>query len=143
MIPYIVYRDIGGAYNDHHAGFSFSQFQSASDWLKDNSQEKSIVFHSDWDEFPLLFYHNSSNYYIVGLDPTFMYNYNEDLYWKWHNITIGQEVQNLYPYMKNDFTADYVFIELATHQLLDRNLSNNFYFEEVYKDSDTKIYKVN
>jgi len=143
LLPYIVFRDVKRVYIDHHKNFSFTQYQDASNWLNQNTTPKSIVLHSDWDEFPILFYHNTNNYYIVGLDPTFMYNYNKDLYWKWYNITMGQEKEFLYQQIKNDFKSEYVFIEHTTHQLLDRNLSNNFYFEEVYRDQSTKIYKVN
>lgn len=143
LLPYVVYRDVRAVYLDNLAGFSFDQFKQSSDWLKNNSKAGQIVFHSDWDEFPILFYHNSLNYYIVGLDPTFMYNYNKDLYWQWYNVTIGQEKENLYSIIKNNFGADFVFVNWPSHQLLDRNLANNFYFEEVYRDSQTKIYKVN
>jgi len=143
LLSHVVYRDIKSVFQDHQHGFSFNQFKQSSEWLKNNSQPGQIVFHSDWDEFPLLFYHNHSNYYLVGLDPTFMYNYNKDLYRQWHNITIGQETQNLYPIIKNEFGADFVFVDLESHQLLDRNLGNNFYFEKVYEDFEAVIYRVN
>jgi hypothetical protein len=142
-LPIIIVSDLKQLSSDLKLGFDFNTYEPAALWLAENTPPGSIVFHSDWDEFPMLFYYNNSNFYLVGLDPTFMYNYNKDLYWKWHNITLGSEVQNIYQIIKNDFNAEYVFVEASTHELLDRNLRNNFYFELVYQDEISKIYKVN
>ncbi|RJR30633.1 hypothetical protein C4569_04170 [Candidatus Parcubacteria bacterium] len=123
-------------------GFRIDRFEKAALWLKENSAPGSVVFHSDWDDFPLLFFHNSENNYIVGLDPTFMYNYNNDLYWKWHNITIGEDLNGLYESIKNDFKSSYVLVDYNSNSGFDSNLMNNFYFDVVYSDSEAKIYKV-
>jgi len=51
---------------------SIDKFEEASTWLATNTQPQSIILHSDWDEWPILFYQNDQNYYIIGLDPTFI-----------------------------------------------------------------------
>jgi len=142
LAPYIIFRDLKSVKDTYNNGMSFDKFEKSSVWLKKNSQPGSIVFQSDWDEFPLLFYHNSSNYYIVGLDPTFMYKYNQDLYWKWERVTTGKETQNIYDIIKKDFGAAYVFVGLDRHQSFDNTIKSNFLFQEVYSDDEAKIYKV-
>ncbi|OGY43657.1 MAG: hypothetical protein A3B89_04445 [Candidatus Buchananbacteria bacterium RIFCSPHIGHO2_02_FULL_40_13] len=122
-------------------GFNYNYLKSASEYLLANSQPGDIVFQSDWDEFPILFYHNSRNYYIVGLDPTFMYLKNPDLYNKWADITRGQRAEDIYGIIKNDFRAKYVIATLD-HKELIANLDNNFYFAKVYSDNEAVIYKV-
>lgn len=122
-------------------GFNYNYLESASEYLANNSQAGDIVFHSDWDEFPLLFYHNSKNYYIAGLDPTFLYLADPGLYQKWVDITRGQRYKDLYDIIKNDFKAKYVLATID-HQDLIKNLDNNFYFAKVYSDSEAVIYKV-
>jgi len=122
-------------------GLSYNYLKSASKYLTDNSEVGDIIFHSDWDEFPLLFYHNSKNYYIAGLDPTFMYLNNSELYQKWADITRGQRYKNMYDIIKNDFQAKYVLATLD-HQEFIKNLDNNFYFAKVYSDNEAVIYKV-
>ena len=87
------------------------------------------------------FYYNSHNYYIVGLDPTFMYNYNKDLYWKWVNITIGKQKDNLPHILREDFHASYVFLEKDQTEM-DSNLQQYDELELVYDDEEAKIYKV-
>lgn len=43
------------------------RFRNAANWLVQNSNEGDIVFNTQWDEFPELFYWDQ-NYYIVGMD---------------------------------------------------------------------------
>jgi len=141
VIPFVAIRDIKSNKTSLDQGIPSTKFAAAMTWLKNNSQPGEIVLHSDWDEFPVLFYHNSHNYYIVGLDPTFMYNYDQSLYWKWVNITVGEEKDNLYPIIKNDFQASFVFLE-TDHTAMDNNLQQTANFQLEYQDSQAKIYRV-
>lgn len=69
---------------------SYNRYQAASEWLKENSSSGEIVFNPAWDSFPFLFFQNTHNYYIVGLDPYFLYLYNKQLYFLYHNIRKAQ-----------------------------------------------------
>jgi hypothetical protein len=141
IIPAIIVKDCLRNRDDLRSGIPYEKFSQASQWLMNNTPAGSIVLHSDWDEFPDLFYYNSHNYYIVGLDPTFMYNYNKDLYWKWVNITIGKQKDNLPHILREDFHASYVFLE-KDHTEMDSNLQQYDELELVYDDEEAKIYKV-
>ena len=120
----------------------FDRLQNVSQYLKDNSQPGEIVFHSDWSTFPLLFYHNSSNYYVVGLDPTFMYLYNKDKYQKWLDITEGKRADQVYDIIKNQFGSSYVLVEKSSIKMND-TIKSNFYFKQIYQDKEATLYKVN
>ena len=48
------------------------------------------VFATDWDDFPELFFWNTHNTYLLGLDPTYMYLHDPQLYLRWRAITRGQ-----------------------------------------------------
>lgn len=122
-------------------GSNFNYMSGASEYLIENSSAGVIVFHSDWDDFPALFFHNNHNYYMAGLDPTFMYLNDSDLYHKWADITLGKRYQAMYSIIKNDFGAEYVLAG-KDHPDLIRNLDNNFYFDKVYEDEEAIIYKV-
>ena len=56
----------------------------------------------DWDDFPRLFFYNSHNTYLIGLDPTYMQLYNAGLYDSWVDITNGN--------VKKPITNDLSFI---------------------------------
>lgn len=142
MLPYIIIRDYISVINFYENGIEFDKYEAPMNWLRGNSAAGTIVFHSDWDEFPMLFYQNSNNYYIVGLDTRFMYAKNPELYTKWDSITRAKEKENIYPIIKNDFKAEYVFIDLKRHEEMDKNFMNNFKFKEVFRDDDAKVYQV-
>lgn len=117
-----------------------NEFSKAALWLKENTPAKSIVFHTDWDEFPQLWFHNEHNYYLGGLDPTFNYISNKDLYLKWEKITRGEIHFNLHPIVKNEYNADYFFVEKKHHAQLLLNLDSNFLAEKVYEDEQSAVY---
>ncbi len=122
-------------------GLHYNYLKNASDFLLKNSNQGDLVFNSDWDIFPELFYYNSQNYYIVGLDATFMYLYDKELYQKWWDITMGKRSDEAYLIIKNDFKAKYVLATPA-HKKMIEMLNNNFRFLKVYGDDDAIIYKV-
>jgi hypothetical protein len=138
----VFYRDLKLIKDSYQTGFAFDRFSEPMEWLKQNSAPGEIVFHSDWDEFPILFYHNDQNYYLVGLDPTFMYEYDKDLYQRWVDITTGESSQNLVPTIREVFGASYIFVDINQNIDFDRNLANNFYFQQVFENQEARIYQV-
>lgn len=142
--------------------FSFDKYQGAGQWLKKNTLQGSIVFNSSWDNFPQLFFYSHQNYYLVGMDPTFMYLYDQKLYWLWRNMTmegvvcdqpeekcpnlvfsekISQRQQKIYLILKNQFQSEYIFIhnrqwgeKSKIHQTFLKFLENSRLFEKVYQD---------
>lgn len=83
-------------------------YKNAALWMKTNVPDKEIIFHSDWDEFPQLFYYNPENYYLVCLDPIFMYAHDPVLWLKWKTITSG-ESKNPDIEIKTLFNARFAF----------------------------------
>lgn len=134
-------QNIRNVRGDFAKGIKLNYLEKAGDWLNENSAPGSIVFHSDWDEFPILFYYTDHNYFINGLDQTFMYNYDKNLFWRWVNITLGEKPPNLKEVVKADFRADYIFITEG-HEAMENIFSNNPDFKLVYQDSQAKIYQV-
>jgi len=122
-------------------GANFNHFQGAANFLKKTAESGEIIFHSSWDEFPMLFYHNDKNYYIAGLDPTFFYEENKSLYWLWFNIVIGKQKKHLAEAIKNNFKASYVFIQ-ENHKAMKNNFAEDKNFEMVYEDKEGSIYKI-
>ena len=140
--PFII-NDLGAVKRSYAQGLSFDRFLEPATWLMENSEPGDIVFHSDWDEFPILFYHNSSNYYLVGLDPTFMYNYSSSLHQSWVDITQGKNADVMYKTIRDVFNAKYVFVDYLQNPSFDKNLEDNFYMEKVFENNEARIYQVN
>lgn len=139
VVPFTAVRNILSVKDLYAGGNSIQQYRGAAEWLKNNTPAGSIVFHNDWDDFPALFYYDSNNYYIDGLDPTFMYDYDKNLYQEWVDITTGKQKKNISELVKNDFHSEYVFVD-KDHVALENNLKSDGHFVMVYKDNEGKIY---
>ncbi len=137
----LMVKDLVITHNSFLQPISFNKYDKISQYLKNNSNEGDVIMHTDWDEFPPLFYQNSKNYYIVGLDPTFMYNYDPQLYQLYADITTAKKSDNLYQAIKENFNAKYFFVESGREQL-EKNLQYNSNFTKVYEDEDGKLYKL-
>jgi hypothetical protein len=64
--------------------------QRAMTFLRENSPAESVVFTDDWDIFPLYFYYNHHNHYIVGLDPKFSHEADPELWERYVKLSRGQ-----------------------------------------------------
>jgi hypothetical protein len=70
-------------------------YTEATDWIYKNVPENETVFHNIWDIGSILFYLDDSHNYIIGLDPTFMYEYDPHIHQKWKEITLGNSTENI------------------------------------------------
>ncbi len=115
-------------------------YEGSALWLMEHSREKEIVFNADWDDFPFLFFYNHKNYYIVGLDPMYMYKYDPELYRLYQRITKGKV---LVPgrIIKEKFKASYIFVD-RKHKKFIKQLKMDINVKKVYQDGWGIIYKI-
>lgn len=139
MIPAIAVKGVIDNKQQFSNSMSWSQWQGATTWLEQNTPFGALVFHDDWDGFPILFAQNPHNIYIIGLDPTFMYLYDQDKYWKYVRVTTGKEEGQLAQIIGEDFGAKYVFVA-TDHTKLQNQLRRDQAFEEVYKDDEASVF---
>lgn len=135
---------LSGVWRDVHDGFEFDKYQAASAYIQSNAPPNAVVFHADWDDFPILFYHNPDNYYIVGLDATFMYLHDRAKYQRWLDIGDGTVKNDVALIISNEFDAEYVFIdrdEEAT-KLLNAYLQRDPKAELAFEDDHTRVYHI-
>lgn len=137
----ITFREVERTKQELSFGSDLTLYKNSSEYLQKNSSKGDIIFHADWDDFPSLFYYNNHNYYIVGLDPTFMYKYDKQLYNEYAQITTGQDGYNLYEKIKYGFGASFVFFD-KEHIALKNNLELDSRFILVYQDEEAEIYEI-
>lgn len=138
---FLITRDIYKTKQELSVGSNLTLYKNAAEYIKKNSDSGDIIFHADWDDFPALFYYNSKNYYLVGLDPTFMYNYDTNLYNQWAKITTGEDGKNLYNKITKKFNAKFVFLDNG-HTAFNNYLFINPNFQLAYSDDEAKVYKI-
>jgi hypothetical protein len=118
----------------------YDLYQGASAWLAHNTPEGERVFQTDWDDFPRLFFYNTHNTYLVGLDPTYFQLYDKDLYDLWVKITRG-EIKQPSQIILTRFSAHYVHTDL-NHKNFLREAVSDPGLVEVYRDGQAVIFKV-
>jgi hypothetical protein len=66
-------------------------YKRGGEWLYQHVPAGHIIFNTDWDDFPRLFYYDSNHYYVSGLDPSYLYDKNPELSELYERITLGKE----------------------------------------------------
>jgi len=115
-------------------------YQGASQWLARNAPVGARVFNTDWDDFPMLFYYSPTNEYIVGLDPTYLYDRDADLWRLYARITLGQESSPA-ELIRERFGAEYVFTD-NEHTAFLGVATNSGEFETVYRDRSCTVLRI-
>jgi hypothetical protein len=118
-------------HNFYHAG---------SEWMRANLTPGQIIFNTDWDDFPRLFYFDPAHAYISGLDPTYLYDKNPALSKLYERITLGEE-EDPGPLIRDRFGARYVFTDNSHGDFFD-NARASGWFEIVYEDRDCTILHI-
>jgi hypothetical protein len=118
----------------------YQLYSGASAWLEANTPAGERVFQTDWDDFPRLFFYNTHNTYLVGLDPTYMQLYDADLYDRWVDITQGR-VENPSSAIVVEFGSRFVLTDLQ-HEAFIQEAEDDPGLEEVYRDEDAIVYRV-
>ncbi len=115
-------------------------YQGASEWIAAHTPPGSMIFNTDWDKFPMLFHYNPNNTYIVGLDPTYMYDRDPELWKVYADITLGNE-DNPAPLIRDRFGSEYVVTENAQSDFM-QVCDDSGDFEKVYEDKFAAVLRV-
>jgi hypothetical protein len=118
----------------------YGLYANASLWLEKNTPAQSRVFQTDWDDFPRLFYYNTHNTYLIGLDPTYLQLYDARLYDLWVKITQG-DVENPSQVIATAFDSQYIHTDLNHRDFL-QVAARDPGLQEVYRDDQAVIFKV-
>lgn len=129
-----------GASESVQASKPYELYAEAAGWLLENTPAGARVFQTDWDDFPRLFYYNIHNTYLVGLDPTYLQEYDAELYALWVDISQG-EVEEPAKVIAERFAAGYVFTDLKHTRFL-RQAEKDPGLVEVYRDEEAAIFAV-
>jgi len=137
-------------------GYSPTRMKLAAEWLADNSAPGDIVFHAHWDLFPDLFFWNTKDKYIGGMDPIFQYAYDPALYWKAHHLYTGQfanytcgepmcdpsNSEDTFTVLQRDFRASYLVLEQKRHPRLLRYALSDPHFHFVFDDGVIAVFSL-
>jgi len=138
VIPWGMVGSVLSVRKDLQGGYGFNVLRNAAGWLKNNTPANSIVFQSDWGTFPLLWYDNTHNLYLTGVDQTFMYEYDHEKHKLWVEVTKGKN-NNPYNIAHDVFNASYYLLEKKFPAALVW-INKDKRFKKVYQDSEVIIF---
>tara|TARA_B100001989_G_scaffold252811_2_gene236360 strand:- start:8 stop:1612 length:1605 start_codon:yes stop_codon:yes gene_type:complete len=116
--------------------------QKAALWLKKHTPKDSIVFHTHWVTFSFLFFHNTHNRYISGLNPHFLYSWNPKLYKTYMKIGRGMSRQPA-KLIQHHFDSKFVFLMGRRQNFrLALQLERSPYAKLAYHDKNVRIYRL-
>lgn len=118
----------------------YDLYAGASAWLEKNTPPHSRIFQTDWDDFPRLFFYNTHNIYLVGLDPTYMQLYDPALYSLWVDITQG-DVEDPSQIIVSRFASSYIHTDLNHKDFL-QVAGEDSGLKEVYRDDQAVVFEV-
>jgi hypothetical protein len=112
-------------------------FRQGAVWMRANIPPGQIIFNTDWDDFPRLFYYDETHRYVSGLDPNYLYDKDPALSRLYDRIGLGQE-EDPGPLIRNRFGARYVFTDNKHHDFFD-HAQESGWFDIVYEDTECTV----
>lgn len=140
------------------ARVSYLTAQGPTDWLVAHLPPGALVFNTDWDAFPLLYYFTGDRIrYATGLEPRFLYTHDPELYWLWRNIgdrgiycevakcpvsrERSQDGDRIADAILNDFKTDIMIVRTDRTELIER-LDHSPRFHPEYRDDANSIFAI-
>ncbi len=112
-------------------------YREGAKWMRANIPPGQIIFNTDWDDFPRLFYYDPTHYYVSGLDPSYLFEKDQDLSRLYDRITLG-EIEDPGPLIRDRFGARYVFSDNSHHDFFEHARLSGW-FDIVYEDTQCTI----
>jgi hypothetical protein len=132
-----VYRTAG----DIRASDPRDHYAKAALWMRANVPPGELVFNTDWDDFPRLFYFDPTHVYTSGLDPTYLHDQNPELSDLYVKITTGEQ-DDPGPLIRDRFKARWIFTDNKDHIPFIDNALQSGWFERPYEDADCSILRL-
>lgn len=121
-------------------GLDWDTYRDGALWLAAHSPAGSRVFTTGWDDFPHMFYWNTHNTYLVGLDPTYMSLEDPEAYRLWRSISEGR-TRNPSQLIRERFESPYVLTDLAHARFIDVAAGDPG-LQEVFRNKTVVVYRV-
>lgn len=130
------------AYKDIAESEGANYYKDGMQWVRSNVPANEMIFNTDWDDFPRLFYFDPTHRYVSGLDPTYLYDKNPELSKLYDRITLGKE-SDPGPLIRDRFGARYIFTDNTNdHTQFYDNAIASGWFEIVYEDTECTVMHI-
>jgi hypothetical protein len=118
-----------------------SKYERAMEWAKANIPENEIIFNCNWDDFPKLFYLDTTHRYVYGLDPNYLYSKNPDLFKLVDDITKGK-VDDPAPIIREKIGSNYIFSDAKDCTDFIAKALESGWFDIAYEDDEAYFLRL-
>jgi hypothetical protein len=139
VAPFIVVSTLTAS-KQANEGLSWTTYREGALWLANNTPAGSRVFSTGRDDIPHMFYWNTHNVYLTGLDPTYMSLEDPEAFQLWRSITQGR-VQNPGRQIRERFGSPYVLTDME-HKRFIQVAATDPDLEEVLRTRTVVVYRV-
>jgi hypothetical protein len=130
-------------------------YRGGVEWMNKNVEKGELIFNTDWDDFPKLFFYGPDFAYVSGLDPTYLLDKNQKLAEMYGKLTIAKdlkddEVANLGSTIRDNFCVGegasrrctrYVFTD-REHEDFYNDALDSGWFDVAYEDEDCAVLHI-
>jgi hypothetical protein len=112
-----------------------------------------VVFNTQWEQYPFLYFWNSDNTYVAGIDPSMMYYQDPRRYWLWRHIANDEletcdrsqcsegNSRSIPLTIQKEFGAQFVVIEHERNPRLEQTLQRAI-TKEAYRDAVCSLFSL-
>ncbi|HKO98615.1 MAG TPA: hypothetical protein VJU86_16575 [Pyrinomonadaceae bacterium] len=140
ILGLVLFLNLRATIKDIASSEPHNYYKTGAAWMRANVPAGQLVFNTDWDDFPRLYYYDPTHTYITGLDPTYLYDRNPALSKLYDRITLGEE-EDPGPLIRDRFGARYVFTD-NSHPDFFENARHSGWFEIIYEDGECTIMHI-
>ena len=140
LLSFVLFLNLRATVGDIASTEGRDYYKAGAEWIRSNVPPGQIVFNTDWDDFPRLFYYDPTHNYVSGLDPTYLYDRDPALSRLYDRITLGDE-EDPGPFIHDRFGASYVFTDNSHDKFYDSAIESGW-FEVVYEDHDCTVLHI-
>lgn len=132
---------------------SLARYRGAAEYLRTNAPD-ALVADMQWNDYQLLFFLNSRNRYIIGIEPTFTYLEDPRKYWLWLHLSEDEPATcdreycgasgrtDVVSALGQDLGAQYVLTDHGANPRLESTLRQKTNVTEVYRDAAFSLYRI-
>ena len=116
------------------------EYLEAGAWIGEHVPPGETIFNLGWDEFPQLFYADSTHNYLIGQDATFMWVTDPERTRLWTDVARGRS-PDLHAAIRESFRCRFVVVP-KRYVTLRRLTRRDPRFHEVWSDGSTSVLKL-
>lgn len=129
----------------HEKGYPDASFQAAMAPVSARAKPGDRMFHSDWDEFPMLFNIDDRLRYVAGLDPTFLYDASSTLSDAYRDLTWGVTTstkEQAWDLIHGRLESRFVFIAKSDHMKLLELIKSDSRYKLLTETDDAATFEL-